>query len=137
MTDKEIRSLSKVQMLDLMILQEKEIERLTDELEKARLAKEKQLFDGVLKAAQDAADAYIKKFPVTSNNDNERIAQMEANALNRLKEAEFIHDKVVSSAKKMIADLYEAYNWQVESTEKARDEFRRRISTTSLKNLLP
>ena len=74
MTDKELHKLSRTELLEIMLQQQKEIERLQDELEKAKsliesrkmlMRKAGSIADAALKisevfeAAQNAADRYL------------------------------------------------------------------------------
>lgn len=82
MTDKELKRLSRAELLELLLVQTKEVERLREELERVReqledrqlylketgnLAKAVLEINGVMEAAQAAADQYL-----------ENIAEMEA-----------------------------------------------------------
>jgi len=74
LTDKELHKLSRTELLEIMLQQQKEIERLQDELEKAKsliesrkmlMRKAGSIADAALKisevfeAAQNAADRYL------------------------------------------------------------------------------
>lgn len=75
MTDKELKKLSRYELLEMLLEQSKEVERLKEELEKANaLLEERQILihnagsiaeaslklNGVFEAAQKAADQYLE-----------------------------------------------------------------------------
>ena len=75
MTDKELKKLSRYELLEMLLEQSKEVQRLKEELEKANaLLEERQILihnagsiaqaalklNGVFEAAQKAADQYLE-----------------------------------------------------------------------------
>ena len=70
MSNQEIKSLSKTQMLELLHRQELEIERLTKELESRPKNEHEELLSAIIKSAQDAADAYLENIKLAHESIN-------------------------------------------------------------------
>lgn len=84
MTDKEVRKLSRAQLLEMMVAQAKEIEELKKSLEEARqqlanrnieiqeagsIAEAALRLNGVFEAAQKAADQYLENIQRSAGED--------------------------------------------------------------------
>lgn len=84
MTDKEVRKLSRAELLEMMVAQGKEIERLQAQLDKARqqladrrievqqagsIAEAALRLNGVFEAAQRAADQYLENIRHLAGED--------------------------------------------------------------------
>jgi len=95
MTEKEIKKLNRYQLLEIIIMQTEEIEKLSSELAHTKkmlenrkidiacagnIAKASLMLSGVFEAAQDAADIYLESVKEYSNKAEEILvsAQMEA-----------------------------------------------------------
>lgn len=74
MTDKELRKLSRAELLEMLLIQTKEVERLREELEEAKsrledrrillekagsIAEASLMLNGIFESAQRAADQYL------------------------------------------------------------------------------
>lgn len=95
MTEKEIKKLNRYQLLEIIIMQTEEIEKLNSELAHTKkmlenrkidiacagnIAKASLMLSSVFEAAQDAADIYLESVKEYSNKAEEILvsAQMEA-----------------------------------------------------------
>ena len=138
MTDKQFKSLSKVQMLDILHQQEKEIERLTAEANNPRVDTEASaLLSGIMQAAKTAADSYVKNMVVAENEKIDGIAKLEAATRKRAEEAENNIEVVMETARKIITDMNEAFTWHIELIKSMQEEFVEKLNTLGLKNFFP
>ena len=138
MTDKQLKSLSKIQMLDILRQQEREIEKLTAEIDKPRSDTESTaLLSGIMQAAQAAADSYVKSMVVAENEKIEGIAKLESSTRRRAEEAERRTEEAMGIVKKMIDDMYNIFSWQIDLIKSMQNEFFEKLKTTNLKELIP
>lgn len=87
MTDKELRKLSRSELLEMLLIQSKEVERLKNELEEAnRKLEERKILlaesgsiaeaalklNDIFKVAQNAADQYLESIKGLGKNSSER-----------------------------------------------------------------
>lgn len=92
MTDREIKKLSRAQLLEMLLVQSREVTRLRDELSKAQAQLDKRQvqieesgniaeaalrLSGVFEAAQAAADHYVQNISALADSTRERCHQME------------------------------------------------------------
>jgi len=138
MTEKQLRSLSKVQLIDILYQQEREIERLNAELAKPRTDPEAAaLLSGIMQAAQTAADSYVKNMVVAENEKIEGIAKLEGDARRRYEEAERHRDEANDIVRKILSDMGNVFNWQIEMIKTMRDGFLDKVNNSNLRELLP
>ena len=138
MTDKQLRSLSKTQMLDILHQQEREIEKLNDEMTRPRSDPEATaLLSGIMKAAQAAADSYVKNMVVAENEKIEGIAKLESNARHRAEEVERCIEESTEIVVKILTDMCSIFSWQIDLIKSMQDEFFKKIRTTYLKDFIP
>lgn len=91
MTDKELRKLTRTELLELLLVQSKELDRLNTQLEQAQeKLQEKEIvlsrsgsiaeaalqLSGIFEAAQNAADQYLANVMSPVNDTQERCSQM-------------------------------------------------------------
>ena len=103
MTDKELRQLSRRDLLEMLIESEKENERLRSELEAAQselqnrdiivtdsgsLAEASLRLNGIFQAADDAVNQYIENVKKQYGGDYDAVSEAEAKAAEILKNAE-------------------------------------------------
>lgn len=103
MTEKELKKLGRVDLLEILIEQGKEIERLKTDLEKAEaklkerslkiekagsIAEASLLINGVYEAAQESAKQYLENIENLSQKQEEICARMEAESIARCKQME-------------------------------------------------
>ncbi len=89
MTEKELKRLTRMELLEMLIDQSREVERLRDELEETKKALEDKriaiersgslaeaalALSGVFEKAQEAADLYIANIKLKGNNTDEKKA---------------------------------------------------------------
>ncbi len=89
MTEKELKKLTRMELLEMLIDQSREVERLRGELEEAKKALEDKkiaieksgslaeaalALSGVFEKAQEAADLYIANIKLKGNNTDEKEA---------------------------------------------------------------
>lgn len=121
MTDKELRKLSRAELLEVLLAQAREIERLNAELENSHLLLQKReialtqsgniaeaalRLNGIFEAAQAAADQYLEniKSPVTDTQNHCRQMVMET---------EKQCDEMLRSARKNITDIWEVIRQEI------------------------
>lgn len=93
MTDKELKKLSRMELLEMLLLQTREVERLQEELELARdqlnrrelefsqagnIAEAALQVSGVFEAAQQAADQYLENVRALEAGTMDRCNRIEA-----------------------------------------------------------
>ena len=137
MTDRQLKSLSKVQMLEILHEQEKEIERLTAELDKPRANAETVLLGEIVQAAQDAADSYLKNIQNVEDEKINGIAMLENKARRRYDEAERYAEDAANTAGKTLTDMNNVFTELKKLFQSMHEDFIKELSTTSLKGLLP
>lgn len=92
MTDRELKKLSRIQLLEMLLAQSRELEQLKEELEQAQaelnsrriklqesgsIAEAALKLNGVFEAAQSAADQYIQNVTERSRTAEDRCRTME------------------------------------------------------------
>ena len=129
MTDKEIRKLSRLELLELMVTISEENDDLrqkADDLQKqldarsididsaGSIAEASLELSGVFEAAQDAADRYlenIRKIGISAKKDADRmIAKAKKTCADMEKDAEKQVDEKWKSLKKMLDDYIKAHD---------------------------
>ncbi|MDR1590178.1 MAG: hypothetical protein LBS51_08320 [Oscillospiraceae bacterium] len=141
MTDKQLRSLGKTDLLRLLQAQEEEIERLTAEkqdlekrlaeralvMEKAGSIAEASLqLSGVMRAAQESANIYLESLRVMDDEYKGRIEEKE-NAANRraeeiIREAEQCAAAREALERQTVEDLWRDFRGRVDQYMKAHSE---------------
>lgn len=114
MTDKELRELSRKELLELLIEQSKEIEKLRAELEESRkqleekeikiakagsIAEASLVLNGVFEAAQSAAEQYLANIRNTDDVCKSMRTQAEQDAQRIMSEARTRAEATVAEAK--------------------------------------
>lgn len=132
MTDRELRKLSRADLLELLLAQMKENEQLCAQLEEAQaqLAQRKIEVDkagsiadaalqlnGVFQAAQDACAQYIENIEQLSARQEEVCAQME-------QETRAKCDRMLSDAKKQSQAYWDAVSHKVQELASSYAELR-------------
>ena len=102
MTEKELKKLNRYQMLEIIIMQTEELQKLTEELEMTKALLEKQQItvasagniaeaslrlSGVFEAAQTAADIYLNSVKEYSEKADKIIEEAQAQAQKIIEEA--------------------------------------------------
>jgi len=155
MTDREIRSLSKVQILDLLRQQEAEIERLNVENQELRqrmddrslkigqtgsLAEAAFMLSGIMQAAQDTANLYLDNIKATEEQQKEITSQVEREAKERAQmlyfEAERHYSDTVAKIKQVISDIESIFDLQQWRINAARIEFFEMVQKSSIASLI-
>ena len=144
MTDKQLKKLSKTQLVNLLYQQELEIEKLKTEpdddttvrpgaksvessLQPDLLSTDAALIEGIVRAAQEAAAAYVKKVKDAEDERLISVSNMEKEAQERLKKSEEQHEKTTAAAQKVINEIDKLYEWQINRMNSLYAEFRDEI----------
>lgn len=127
MTDKELRKLTRTELLELLLIQSKEIDRLNEELEQLReqmqqrkiaisnsgsIAEAALVLNGVFEAAQAAADQYLENIKNPVSDTQTQCAQM-------LEQTQQQCTQLLDNAKERVWEVWEIirremYNPQLE-----------------------
>ena len=132
MTDKEMRSLSKIQLLGIMRLQEMEIMRLAEENEGlsaslderklkieqvGSLAEASVMLSGLLQSAQETAEIFLENVKMAESEKVEAAKQIEDAARQRaqaiIDEAERTRATVTAYVNRVAADMQKIFDWQL------------------------
>jgi len=148
MTDKQLRSLSKTQLLILLHKQEAEIERLSAEnaklserahsMEQAgSLAEASVIVSGIIEAAQSAADIYLESIQTYEAGSLEAISKLEREATARaLRTSELRNAETKARLERLIMDLLQVMNRQFDTFVTLKDELTELINKNDLKYLI-
>lgn len=147
MTEKSIRTLSKLEMLEIMHQQEVEIERLNAErdvllerlderqisINKAGSLAEASLeLSGVMTAAQDAADMYLQNVKTLENKKGAILDEIENEARIRThivyKEAVQRRAEAEAGAKAIIGELRKLFSFNFKELDYLQSEFDRMVN---------
>lgn len=149
MTDKQLRSLSKMQLFDLLHKQEVEIERLgaentklseqTASLEQAgSLAEASILVSGVMEAAQKAADVYLDSIQKVETEKLQAIAILEEEVKVRaLRTIELKNAELQARTERLVIDMLRFFDSQVDSFAVMKEELVELINNNELQYLIP
>ena len=137
MTDKQLNSLTKQQMINIIHQQEKEIERLASGSDEPQVKSETELLSEIILAAQEAADSYLKGIKDSEVKRVEGIAELEKNTQRSYEEAERFRTNTIVLARSVLTDFNRAFEWLIGSIESMQNEFEKRLGATSIKNFLP
>ena len=137
MTDKELKSLSKIQMLELLRQQEEELELLTREAGKPAETSDSELLNEILQSAQKAADTYLKNIQNRENDKIDGIARLENDARGRYEEAERYYGEVTARIKEAIDEINNVFVGLKELIESMHMDFQKRLSESGLKSIIP
>jgi len=132
MTDRELKSMSKVQMLSLLYEQEEEIAQLKAELARPRLNTGASLVEEIVLATQDAADSYLKSIQSHENDKISGIAKLENDARNRYEEAERFGFEAKAQISEAVTDLNQIFIGLKELVDSVHLSFREKISESPL-----
>ena len=151
MTDKQLRSLSKMHMLSLLHEQESEVERLVAEnnelqerlndrrlkIEQAgSLADASVVLTGILQAAQDAADMYLENVRLMEPDMKQDIGNVSAVAEDAmsaiLKDLQHKESILVGNIDDMVASMYNILDSNMERLTSLYSEFENDLRSTGL-----
>ena len=155
MTEKELRSLSKIQMLNILRQQENEIEQLTSqrkELERkleerqlqvdeaGSLAEASVMVSGVLQAAQNAADVYLENIRAVEAERSAQVARLEREAQEKAKEmykeSEEKHEEMMARLRKLVSGMRYIFEWQMTQLTKMSDDFDNKLKRSDIAELI-
>ena len=136
MTDKELKSLSKLQMLELLHQQEEEIEQLKGNVGIPAVTPDSALLNEILQSAQKAADSYLKNIQSQENDKINGIAKLENEARSRYEEAERYSRDVNAKIREKIIDMNNVFVGLKELVESMHEEFQQKLNATSLNDIL-
>jgi len=148
MTDKQLRSLSKVQLFNLLHSQELEIERLTAEnsklseqklsLEQAgSLAEASLMVSGIMQAAQSAADVYLDSIRKVEADKVQAVARLEDEARARaLRVAESRITEANARMERLVTDMLRTFDNQVNSLAVMKEDLKELIEKNDLHHLI-
>ena len=149
MTDKQLRSLSKIQLFNLLHKQEVEIERLSAEnlklseqttsLEQAgSLAEASLLVGGILEAAQKTADVYLDSIRKVETDKLESISKLEEDAKTRaLRSMELKNAESEAQIERLVIDMLQFFDSQVSSLSLMKENMTELINKNDLQYLIP
>jgi len=149
MTDKQLRSISKTELLKLLHRQELEIERLNAEnaklserahsLENAgSLAEASLLVSGLMEAAQSAADIYLDSIQKVEAEKLGAIVKLEQEAKARaLRENERMNAEAKARIERVVIDILRAFDNQVSKLAEMKEELTELMCENELSYLLP
>jgi len=166
MDDRQLRALSKIQMLKIIRQQEDVIERLTEEkdFEIRRLTDEKEellnklserqlkldqagslaeasvMVSGLLQAAQEAADVYLVNIKEAEAEKAATMEKLEREAEDRalaiFKETAQKQAEVMAELQRLVNATNDIYDWHLVQLSKGRKEFHAMIERTGLVKLI-
>ena len=149
MTDKQLRSLSKTQLFDLLHKQEVEIERLSAEnvklseqalsLEQAgSLAEASLLISGILEAAQKAGDIYLDSIQKVETDKLEIISKLEEEAKARaLRTLELKNAESKARIERLVIEILRFFDNQVSGLAAMKEELTELLKSNELEHLIP
>ena len=149
MTDKQLRSLSKVQLFQLLHEQELEIERLTSENEKlseqkicleqvGTLAEAAITVSGIVEAAQSAADVYMDSILKLEADKLAAIPKLEEEARQRaVKAAELKNAESKAQIDRLLIEMLGAFDSQLYHMSAMKEELSELMSKNDLQHLIP
>ena len=149
MTDKQLRSLSKTQLFDLLHKQELEIERLSAEntklseqtlsLEQAgSLAEASILVSGIIETAQKTADIYLNSIQKVEAEKLEVVSRLEEEAKARaLRTVELKNAESKARVERLVKDILEFFDNQVSSLAEMKEHLTELIIDNDLEFLIP
>ena len=148
MTDKQLRSLSKTQLFDLLHKQELEIERLNADniklseqavsLEQAgSLAEASILVSGIMETAQKTADIYLNSIQKVEAEKIEAVSKLEEEAKARaLRTVELKNAELKARIERMVKDILEFFDNQVSRLAETKEELTELITDNDLEFLI-
>ena len=148
MTDKQLRSLSKTQLFDLLHKQELEIERLSAEnaklseqaisLEQAgSIAEASILISGIMESAQKTADIYLESIQKVEAEKLESISRLEEEAKGRaLRAVEIKNAESKARIELLVKDMLQFFDKQVSSFTLMKDDLTELIISNNLEDLI-
>jgi len=148
MTDKQLRSLSKVQLFQLLHEQELEIERLTAENEKlseqrlsleqvGTLAEAAITVSGIVEAAQSAADVYMDSILKLEADKLAAIPKLEEEARQRaVKAAELKNAESKAQIDRLLIEMLGAFDSQLYHMSAMKEELSELMSKNDLYHLI-
>ena len=130
MTDKELRKLTRTELLELLLVQSRELDKVNRELENLQLQLEKReialhqagniaeaalQLNGIFEAAQAAADQYLENVMSPVSDTQKRCSEM-------LEETRRQCDEIRQSARKTVHEVWEVirsemYNPKLDHTQ--------------------
>ena len=149
MSDK-IKSLSKTQMINLLMSQEKEIEEMAAEIEhllsELREAKKRgndatsvsipALVDDITKAAQEAANKYVQETQEAANKymEDAQLSMDESRKeiINMELKAREYYEETIARSRKTIASMCGAFEWQIDKLKAMYSEFQTKLDAAGL-----
>jgi len=148
MTDKQLRSLTKTQLFNLLHKQELEIERINAEnaklsdravsLEQAgSLAEASIIVSGIFEAAQSAADIYLDSIQAVEAERLDAVSKLEEEAKVRaLRTVEIKNAETKAQLERLVMDLLQVFDHQLDAFRTLKDELMDLINRNSLKYLI-
>ena len=136
MTDKELRKLNRTELLEMLIAQSKEVERLRGRLslaeeelqsrkleiaEAGSIAEAALKVNGVFTAAEAAAKQYLENIEKLSGNQEEICRRMEADAQKKA-------DRIVKEAQEKADLLLKEAEQRAAEAEKSADKYWKEVS---------
>ncbi|MCL2151543.1 MAG: hypothetical protein FWH57_01065 [Oscillospiraceae bacterium] len=149
MTDKQLRSLSKMQLLSLLHKQEVELERLSADnaklseralcLEQAgSLAEASIIVSGIVEATQKAADVYLDSIQKAEADKLESIAKLEEEAKERaLRTLELKNAETKARLERLVTDMLRMFDNQLNNLAALKDELMELIMKNDIEYLIP
>ena len=154
MTEKELKSLSKIEILELLHSQELEIERLKTEKEEAAKQKDEHrlsieeagsiaeasvMISGVMQAAQSAADLYLENVKALEADKKAEAARIENEAQERIfamySDAERKHNELMEHTRNSLAETQKIFDWHLGKLVAVRAELQEMINRAGLSGL--
>ena len=119
-------------MLDLLHQQEKEIERLTEELNAPRDGPDPVLLNAIRQTTREAADSYLSSINARDKEDTTEISSLGSDAKHYYDVSMRLSSIVNEAAEKMLSDMRNVFMWLIELIESMRAEFEQKVGETSL-----
>ena len=148
MTDKQLRSISKTNLLSLVHQQELEIERLAAEnakleeqkfsLENAgSIAEASMIVSGIIEAAQSAADVYLDSIRKVEAKNLDTVAKQEDEAkLRALRTIERQNAETLAHIERLVSDILKTFDNQVSSMAAMKEDLTTLLNKNNLQHLL-
>ena len=134
MTDKELKSLTKIQMLELLHQQEGELEKMKGTAGAPAVAPDSALLNEILQGAQRAADSYLQNIQSRENEKIDGIAKLENDARSRYEDAERYSRAVAAAARETIDEVNGMFAGLKELIETMHADFQNKLSAIGLRS---
>jgi len=136
MTDKQAKSLTKVQMLEILYEQEKEIERLTNELNKRQPVTGSALVDAIVEAAEMTARAYLREVESSGEAIKAEAVRLEDDARDKYSRVKGWSEELIGAIRNLLREISEISPDYNDKVVKLRDDYETLFASAGLGGIL-